>query len=193
MINHNLMGALLMRYSDLSDSEIKRLVALQKLRILDSPFEQLFDNVTMLASIICKTPISLISFIDRSRQWFKFAPNLDYVRATPSEYAFFGNTILSEGILEVCDSLIHERFRNNPLVSGNSDIRFYAGAPITLPFGEKVGTICVIDTVSKQLSSAQKLSLEGLANVVSHSLSMRNNIMKQIDPSMGFKVPNMYI
>lgn len=172
--------------TELSEAELTRLAALKKLHILDSPFEALFDNITSIASTICETPISLISLVDRDRQWFKSAHGLEFVRETPREHAFCAHTILSEDILEVVDALVDDRFKDNPLVTGSPDIRFYAGAPITMPLGERIGTLCVIDTTTKELSDVQRKALEGLAKLVAQSLTMRYNLLKQLDPSLEY-------
>ncbi len=171
---------------DLSDSELNRIAALKKLHILDSPFEALFDNITSIASTICETPISLISLVDEDRQWFKSAHGLEFVRETPREHAFCAHTILTEDIFEIVDATKDKRFKDNPLVTGSPDIRFYAGAAITMPLGEKIGTLCVIDTSTKELTVLQRKALEGLARLVAQCLTMRYNLIKQLDPSLEY-------
>lgn len=167
--------------SKLSETELKRLKALYKLKILDSPYETLFDNITKVASTICETSISLISLIDENRQWFKSAYGLEGVRETSRDQAFCAYTILTDDVMEIPNALADDRFKENPLVLGEPYIRFYAGAPITLPMGERIGTLCVIDTSPKQLTSTQLKALEGLAKVVSNCLMMQSNLHKRIN------------
>ena len=162
------------RYSNLSSDEIARLQALRKLKILDSPYETLFDCITRAASEICKTPIALISFVDEDRQWFKAKVGIDGITETPRELAFCADTILSAEVLEVLDTLEDERYKDNPLVLGYPHIRFYAGAPISLPLGERIGSLCVIDTKPGELNQYQKAALEGLAKVISQALLIRD-------------------
>lgn len=174
------------KHAHLSDIEIKRLAALQRLKVLDSPFELLFDNITKIASTICETPISLISLVDKDRQWFKSAHGLVSVRETPREHSFCAHTILSNEMMEVVNAELDDRFKDNPLVTGYPNIRFYAGFPITMPLGERVGTLCVIDTVAKELNEVQRQTLDGLTKLVSQCLTMRYNLIKQVDPELDF-------
>ena len=163
------------RYSNLPNEEIARLQALRKLKILDSPYETLFDCITRAASEICKTPIALISFVDEDRQWFKAKVGIDGITEPPRELAFCADTILTPEVLEVPDTHLDERYQDNPLVTGYPHIRFYAGAPIALPLGERIGSLCVIDTQPNGLNQYQKAALEGLAKVISQALLIRNN------------------
>ncbi len=155
-------------------NESERLKALAKLNVLDSPYEALFDAITQVASQVCGTPIALISLIDADRQWFKANVGLPGVTETPREIAFCGHAILGDNVLEVPDATLDIRFALNPLVTGEPEIRFYAGAPITLPMGEKIGTLCVIDHVDSHLQPHQIETLAGLANVVAKALVARN-------------------
>lgn len=154
--------------------EDARLKALARLNVLDSPYEALFDAITQVASQVCGTPIALISLIDADRQWFKANVGMPGVTETPRELAFCGHAILSDNVLEVPDATLDIRFAENPLVTGSPEIRFYAGAPISLPMGEKIGTLCVIDHVASNLQEHQKTTLAGLANVVAKALVARN-------------------
>lgn len=162
------------RFSNLPPEEVARLEALRKLKILDSPYETLFDCITRAAGEICKTPIALISFVDEDRQLFKSKVGIDGISETPRELAFCADTILSAEILEVEDASLDERYKDNPLVLNYPHIRFYAGAPISLPLGERIGSLCVIDTQPNQLNQYQRAALEGLAKVISHALLIRN-------------------
>ena len=161
-------------YPDLPAVEVTRLETLRKLKISDSPYESLFNTITRAISEICNTPISLISFIEEDRQWFKSIVGLDGITQTPIEQSFCAHTILSEKTMEVEDATQDERFKNNPLVTGTPNIRFYAGAPITLPLGERIGSLCVIDTKANQLNDYKKAALEGFAKVISQTLLIRD-------------------
>src|ERR1700737_3167981 len=125
-------------------SEERRLAALYEYELLDKPSEDLFDSFTRRAARLCDTPISLITLVDRDRQWFKSSVGLD-VRETAREIAFCAHTILGEDMFEVGDAGADPRFADNPLVTGEPGIRFYAGFPLRSSEGEAVGTVCVID------------------------------------------------
>lgn len=145
-----------------SEKEKIRLQTLHDYYILDSLRESDFDRITELASLICGTPISLISLIDEDRQWFKSKVGLD-IHETSRDVAFCDHTIKSEDIFEVEDATLDERFKNNVLVQGEPNIRFYTGYPLIDPNGFALGTLCVIDRVPKQLTPNQKRALKLLA------------------------------
>ncbi len=131
----------------LPPDEERRLRALRRLRVLDSLPERLFDDIVLLASEICGTPIGLISLIDTDRQWFKARVGLDATE-TPRSHAFCAHAIMApDQLMSVADATRDPRFAANPLVTGDPNIRFYAGAPVVTPEGEALGTVCVIDTV----------------------------------------------
>jgi diguanylate cyclase len=145
------------------DDEDASLAALRQLQVLDSAPEAEFDALVRIASSICGVPISLISLIDTDRQWFKANVGLPGVEQTPREHAFCAHAVLGDDIFEVEDAAQDARFADNPLVLGQPDIRFYAGAPVTLRGGERIGTLCVIDRVPGKLSAQQRLVLHELA------------------------------
>lgn len=175
-----MMNELTPSHSTVTIHEIARLARLKKLSVLDSANEPLFDAITKLASQICRTPIALISLIDEERQWFKANVGLEGVSETPREYAFCAHTIQQDEILEVSDASLDPRFRQNPLVLGNPNIRFYAGAPLTMPDGYRMGSLCVIDRSPSLLSENQRQSLLSLADIVSLALIMRENAISDI-------------
>ncbi|MCF2443690.1 PAS domain S-box protein [Dyadobacter sp. CY345] len=152
-----------MKFVPIPDNENERLRALLNYQILDTQTEQEFDRLTELASIICETPISLVSFVDEKRQWFKSRKGLD-VRETSRDLAFCQYAIMGDKLFEVEDATRDERFRTNELVTGKPDIRFYAGFPLVDPGGYSLGTLCVIDTKTRQLTSQQKNALKLLAD-----------------------------
>lgn len=156
-------------------NEKARLARLKKLIVLDSAAEPFFDEITQLASDICGTPIALISLIDENRQWFKANVGLAGATETPRDIAFCSHAILDDQLLEVEDATKDSRFQNNPLVTSDPNIRFYAGMPLTLPDGFNIGTLCAIDRKPKQLTNQQRQSLAKLASIVSKALLLREH------------------
>mgnify|MGYP000968168435 CR=1 FL=1 len=160
-------------------NEDDRLSRLRALNVLDTGPEPLFDALTRMAATICGTPISLISLVDEGRQWFKANVGLPGVSETPRDVAFCSHAILDDALFEVPDATKDARFVNNPLVTNQPDIRFYAGAPIVLEGGERVGTLCVIDRIPGKLTQMQSDSLRELAYAASQALAMRQTARAQ--------------
>lgn len=153
-------------------TESERLNTLQLYNVLDTASEKAFDDLTQLASSICGTPISLVSFIDKDRQWFKSKLGLE-VDETPREQAFCDHAIRSNNILIIEDAQADQRFSNNPLVTGDPNIRFYAGAPLQVSNGAALGTLCVIDHEPRSLSTEQLTALSVLRDAVVSQLELR--------------------
>jgi GAF domain-containing protein len=153
-------------------NENHRLVSLKAYDIMDTASEEVFDDLTRLASIICEAPIALISLVDDKRQWFKSKVGLD-TSETPREQAFCAHAMLSDDIMVVEDAHLDDRFVNNPLVTGDPNIRFYAGAPLTVNGGDRLGTLCVIDTKPRKLSEKDALALRTLGQAVVSQLEYR--------------------
>src|ERR1700675_1463108 len=124
-------------------NEDGRIAALEKYAILDTDPEQPFDDLTLLASFVCKTPIALISLVDEDRQWFKSHVGMGALE-TSRDIAFCSPAIMQSDGLVVPDALLDERFRDNPLVASDPHIRFYAGAPLINEDGYDLGAICVV-------------------------------------------------
>lgn len=145
--------------------ELSRLAALLRYEILDTPDESEFDDFTHLAAQICGTPIALISLVDGHRQWFKSRYGLE-VSHTPREISFCSHAIEGPGLFEIPDASQDPRFQNNPLVTDEPHIRFYAGTPLTSPDGYNIGTLCVIDRQPRQLDACQRDALSRLSRQV---------------------------
>jgi GAF domain-containing protein len=155
--------------------ETGRLAALNRYSILDTLPEQIYDDVTALASLVCGTPISLVSLVDADRQWFKSAHGVE-VRETPRAQSFCAHTLGTAKTLIVKDAQQDPRFSSNPAVVGEPGIRFYAGAPIVESNGHVLGTVCVIDTTPRSLSPIQIAALEALARHTMALMEMRRTI-----------------
>jgi len=169
------------------DHEAQRLARLRELAVLDTEPEPLFDALTELASSICGVPIALVNLIDADRLWVKSNVGLPGVNETPRDVAFCAHAILADEIMEVPDATCDARFKANPLVTSAPDIRFYAGAPITLDDGMRVGTLCVIDRQPRILSSKQRQTLEVLAKAAAHALVMREkNLLQGLQASRHY-------
>lgn len=161
-------------------NESLRLRLLRRHRILDTPPEPVFDDLARLASVICATPIALVVLVDSDRQWFKARVGLDD-RETPREYSFCAHAILEDDVMVVGDALEDPRFSANPLVSGNPNIRFYAGAPLVTSEGAALGTLCVIDRVPRSLTDEQLSALRVLRRAVVTQMEWRRALQDLTD------------
>lgn len=158
----------------LPTDEEDRLKALYSYQLLDTESEQEYDDIVMLAAQICGTPIANISLIDKNRQWLKAKIGLDG-RETSRDVAFCAYTIHNKdgGSMVVNDALEDERFAQNPLVTGDPNIRFYAGAPLITPDNFALGALCVIDSEPRQITDEQLKALEALARQVTLKFELR--------------------
>jgi GAF domain-containing protein len=156
-------------------NEAARLAALDRYAILDTEPEQAFDDLVILASHICKTPMALLSLVDDHRQWFKSAVGVQ-VRETPKEISFCTHAIQQSDLFIVGDAQKDPRFRDNPLVTGEPHIRFYAGAPLVNEDGFALGTLCVADRQPRELDEDQKIALLSLARLALRQMELRTNL-----------------
>jgi phosphoribosyl 1,2-cyclic phosphodiesterase/DNA-binding response OmpR family regulator len=155
-------------------NEDARLAALRDLRILDTPPEERFDRLTRLAAAAFDVPIVMVSLIDSERQWFKSYHGLAF-RETPRDVSFCAHAILGDGITVVADTLADARFADNPAVTAEPGIRFYAGCPLSVGDGLRVGTLCLIDRRPRQLDGAGLELLRDLGALVESELIARRD------------------
>ncbi|MGH9372129.1 MAG: ATP-binding protein [Vicinamibacterales bacterium] len=160
----------------MGDTEAARLAALRKYRILDTDPERNFDDLTLLASHICGTPMALIALVDEDRQWFKSRVGVSFVE-TARAVSFCAHAIKQREIMIVPNTLEDERVRDNPTVTGDLHIRFYAGAPLVTRDGHALGTLCVLDRVERTLTHDQVEALDTLRHQTEAQLELRRNLM----------------
>jgi anti-sigma regulatory factor (Ser/Thr protein kinase) len=162
----------------MSASEPERLAALRRYRILDTRPERGFDDLALLASEICATPMALITLVDEDRQWFKARVGIS-APETPRSVSFCARAIeQSDVVFVIPDTLQDHRFRDNPFVVGGPQIRFYAGAPLITPDGHALGTLCVADRAPRTLTPDQIEALVALKRQVEMQLELRRNLIE---------------
>ena len=159
-----------MRVPGIPNEEHTRLDTLRSLNILDTSPEERFDRLTRLASRLFGVPIALVSLVDAERQWFKSRKGLD-VCQTSRDMSFCAHAIHHNDIFIVEDALEDERFSDNPLVTDNPKIRFYAGFPLTVANGSKLGTLCLIDREPRKLTNEDRDLLRDLARMAEQELA----------------------
>ena len=161
----------------LPEDEPARVAALRDAQVLDTAPEEDFDDIALLASEICGTPMGLVSLVDTDRQWFKAKVGLEMDQCH-RDLSFCAHTITAHELLEVPDAAQDLRFMDNPFVLGDDSIRFYAGAPVVLDGTLAVGTVCVVDHVPRELTSSQRRGLRSLARHAAVQLELRRYARK---------------
>lgn len=154
----------------LDDEE--RLEVLRRYRILDTDPEAQFDRIAEIAKRQFGVPIAFVAFLDEERNFLKARGDLP-MSESPRDISFCGHTILTDDVLVVPDATLDDRFRENPLVTGDHHLRFYAGAPLKTDSGHRIGTVCVFDVEGRQFSEEDRRRLQDLAAIVSDHLEMR--------------------
>ena len=152
-----------------------RLKTLEKYAILDSEPERAFDDLVLLATQVCGTPIALITLIDEDRQWFKSKVGIS-ISETPRDIAFCAKAIQQSSVFVVPDASKDERFKHNPFVVNEPNVRFYAGAPLMTEDGYALGTLCVIDCKPREFSADQTDALMALSRLAMAQLEFRRNL-----------------
>lgn len=155
--------------------EAERLAALERENVLDTPPDSDITDIAKVASVLCETPIAIVTLVDSRRQWFKAQIGIEGSE-TPREVSFCGHTILGRDVFVVPDAHVDERFADNPLVTGAPEVRFYAGAPLVTDSGHALGALCVIDSRPRQLSEAQIDGLRALSRQVISSFALRRTV-----------------
>ncbi len=159
-------------------NESDRLAALAQYEIMDTPAEGEFDDLVRVAAQVCGVPMALVSLIDHERQWFKAALGIE-TKETSREIAFCAHAIQQHEVFVVEDASKDERFAENPLVTGDNHLRFYAGAPLETTDGLPLGTLCVLDTKPRELNDDQKFALAALARQVMSRMELRRALSSQ--------------
>ncbi len=167
-----------MKLAPIPPDDATRLEALRRYRILDTAPEEVFNAVARLASTICQTPIAALSFVDEKRQWFKAEIGLN-ASETQRDVSFCGHAISERDVMVVPDAREDERFADNPFVTGELGLRFYAGAPLITPEGHALGTLCVIDRIPRELRPDQEEALAALSQQVIAQLEASRKLADQ--------------
>ena len=168
-----------MQSASVSPDEDIRLAALDRLHLLDTPAEERFDRITRTAVHGFHVPIALISLIDANRQWFKSCQGLS-TKETPRSISFCAHAIMGDDVLVVPDTQLDPRFVDNPLVTGEPGIRFYAGHPLVAPDGSKVGTLCIIDRHPRTMNEADLQAFRDLAAWAQIELSVISTLEHEL-------------
>lgn len=150
--------------------EADRLTALRELLLLDTPPEERYDRLVRFAAEQLNVPIALLTLVDGQRQWFKSRVGLE-VAETARDISFCGHAIMKSELFVIEDASVDPRFFDNPLVTGEPNIRFYAGAPLQDIRGHNIGTLCVIDTKPRKLDQVERAILDALRNLANETLA----------------------
>lgn len=160
-------------------NERQRQAELVALKILDTPPEERFDRIVRLAKAIFRVPIAYIALVDRDRQWFKAKEGLTAAQTGRAE-SFCGHAIMQDRVMIVSDAREDERFRDNPMVTGDPFVRFYAGQPLKSAGGQNVGTLCIVSSEPRTLSDQEQWTLRELAALAERELNLTDTIATQL-------------
>src|SRR6185436_16218449 len=156
--------------------EEERLAALAELNLLDTEAEPVFDRITAKLARVFEVPITLISLIDRDRQFFKsqtgLPADLAQARQTPRNVSVCGHVVAKNQVMVIEDLARDRRFANNPLLKEHG-IRFYAGVPLLAPNGQPIGSLCLMDMKPRQLTDREKRLLQEYASEVMEEIAKR--------------------
>ncbi|WP_433079221.1 GAF domain-containing protein [Dactylosporangium sp. CA-052675] len=158
-------------------NEADRVSELHAMAVLDTPPETDFDDIVRIASEVCGAPISLVTLVDTERQWFKAKVGDMDLEETPREVAFCAHAIMGRDLMVVPDATADVRFADNPYVTQDDGIRFYAGAPLLTAEGAALGTLCVVDHNPHRLNLDQMKALRALAKQVTELLELRRLVV----------------
>ena len=164
------------------ENEELRLAVLNALQIMDTPLEERFERITRLLTKIFDVPMAGLSFVDENRQWLKSVQGSSVVEI-PREYSFCTHTILQSSVMVVEDALLDPRFSGNPLLKSGQGVRFYAGAPLTLDDGIRVGALCICDIKPRKLSDDDIVILQDFATTALNELKARLDLVSQLKAS----------
>lgn len=162
-----------MKEAPIPKNELKRIASLYAMDLLDTSPEERFDRLTKSATLIFHVPISTLTLIDANREWFKSCQGLSQKEGDRA-ISFCGHALVEDEILIIPDTLKDERFADNPMVTGEPHIRFYAGVPIINHERQRVGVFCIKDTKPREFSNEDKEVLEGLAAWAEIEINLRN-------------------
>jgi signal transduction histidine kinase len=186
---HYLTSNFFMQAPPIPENEQQRLKELYRFAVLDTEQEQDFEHLVQLASQVCDVPMSLVSLVDAERQWFKAKIGLS-ASETERKFSFCAHAILNDGVFEITDAEKDDRFFDNPLVTGDPNIRFYAGIPLVTDNGYKLGTFCILDSKPRSLTPAQEFALKTLAK---QAMSLLNIRVKNLELERINKLQNKLI
>ena len=164
------------------NKEFYRLQAVERFKQLDENITADLNDIVKLAAQICNTPVALVTLLDEDTQWFKISTGLE-ITHTPREIAFCNDTIQQTELAIVNDATIDKRYKNNPLVTGDFNLRFYAGTPLTTKDGHSIGTLCVVDFKANELNDIQRNSLKVLSKQVMNLMELNWSLKVLADKS----------
>lgn len=158
--------------------EAERIAAVHKVQVLDSQYETFYNSINKLAALICEVPVAMLTMVDDENVWISSAVGAPGVTKIPRENAFCGWVVTNDQYLEVPDTSLDINHSCHPLVTDAPNFMFYAGTPLTLPMGEVIGALCVFDVKPNRMTMNQKTMLEGLADIVSKALVVKNHVVR---------------